>query len=157
MIPAKKEMVKNYIKKKILSDPTLSEILGLLLYKLYGNENLTTVTEKERVKKLIINEILLDQSLSERLDFLLEIIYGNETQVTEKQICVHDDTPPEGSRPGACSGDSGGPMMCGSGHNVLAGITSWVIKDYNECRGNYPSVFTRVSAYRDWIYQYARV
>ena len=77
----------------------------------------------------------------------------DQADVTEKMICVHEDTPPEGSRPSICFGDSGGPMMCGSEHNILAGITSWGA----DCSGNYPSVFTRVSAYRDWIYQHARV
>jgi len=74
--------------------------------------------------------------------------------ITDFHICVHDATPPEGSRPSACMGDSGGPMMCGSGHNVLAGVTSW---GESTCSGDLPSVYTRVSKYRDWIYQYARV
>ena len=80
--------------------------------------------------------------------------YENFSLITEKQICAHDDTPPRGSRPDTCKGDSGGPMMCGSGHNVLAGITSW---GEIPCTGNVPGVYTRVSAYRNWIYQHARV
>ena len=80
--------------------------------------------------------------------------YENFYRVTEKQICMHDDTPPVGSRPDTCKGDSGGPMMCGSGHNVLAGVTSW---GESTCSGTLPSVYTRVSKYRGWIYQHARV
>ena len=67
--------------------------------------------------------------------------------VTEKQICVLDaDT--QGT---ACHYDSGGPMMCGCGHNVQAGITSW--GERRECSGRLPVVYARVSEYRDWIKQ----
>ncbi|XP_005091543.2 fibrinolytic enzyme, isozyme C-like [Aplysia californica] len=68
--------------------------------------------------------------------------------VTDKHICVHDASPPVGERPSACMGDSGGPMMCGPRHNILAGVTSW---GERTCSGNYPSVYTRVSAYLGWI------
>lgn len=50
----------------------------------------------------------------------------------------------------ACSGDSGGPLVVrdGLGGYRLAGITSWG----NECaKPDYPGVYTRVSAFIDWI------
>jgi len=65
-----------------------------------------------------------------------------------KHICVYEASAPSGSRPSACMGDSGGPMLCGDKLNLLAGITSWGVSN---CSGNYPSVYTRVSEYLDWI------
>ncbi|BFY99706.1 hypothetical protein BsWGS_02747 [Bradybaena similaris] len=62
-----------------------------------------------------------------------------------KHICVYEASAASGTRPSACNGDSGGPMICGQ---YLAGITSWGVSN---CSGNYPSVYTRVSEYRDWI------
>ncbi|CAG5118538.1 unnamed protein product, partial [Candidula unifasciata] len=65
-----------------------------------------------------------------------------------KHICVYDAEAPLGDRPSACMGDSGGPMMCGDNFKYLAGITSWGV---SSCSGNYPSVYTRVSEYLEWI------
>ena len=79
---------------------------------------------------------------------------------TEKQICVYDADTASDDRPVGCNGDSGGPMMCGCGHNVQAGIASFVGKKENDnynCSGDMPSVYTRVSEYRDWIYEIAGV
>ncbi|KAK6191995.1 hypothetical protein SNE40_003552 [Patella caerulea] len=45
----------------------------------------------------------------------------------------------------ACNGDSGGPMVCSG---KLAGVTSWVV---GSCLTSYPSVYGRVSEYRNWI------
>lgn len=50
----------------------------------------------------------------------------------------------------SCSGDSGGPLVVRDaiGGHRLAGITSWG----NECaKPDYPGVYTRVSAFIDWI------
>ncbi|KAJ8674925.1 hypothetical protein QAD02_010711 [Eretmocerus hayati] len=44
-----------------------------------------------------------------------------------------------------CDGDSGGPLVW---NNYVVGIVSWGNKS---CRSGVPSVFTKVSAYRDWI------
>jgi len=54
-------------------------------------------------------------------------------------ICIHNDVT------GSCNGDSGGPMVCG---NKLAGVTSW---GYSGCDTTWPSVYTRVSSYFEWI------
>ncbi|XP_069683023.1 trypsin-1-like [Periplaneta americana] len=48
---------------------------------------------------------------------------------------------------GSCNGDSGGPLFV---DGTLVGLVSWA----NGCaRIGYPTVYTRVSAYRDWIRQ----
>lgn len=47
----------------------------------------------------------------------------------------------------ACQGDSGGPLVC---NNVLTGIVSGGF----ECaRPNFPTVYTDITKYRDWIYE----
>ncbi|XP_014772000.1 serine protease 30 [Octopus bimaculoides] len=53
---------------------------------------------------------------------------------------------------GACNGDSGGPLVCvRNGYYYLVGITSWGVSG---CRtSGYPSVYTRVAFYSDWIHQ----
>ena len=49
-------------------------------------------------------------------------------------------------------GDSGGPMHCTEGgQTVVAGVTSWGISSFGNCQTSYPSVYTRVSYFRDWI------
>ncbi|CAG5132321.1 unnamed protein product, partial [Candidula unifasciata] len=55
---------------------------------------------------------------------------------------------PSGQRPSACMGDGGGPMMCGDNFEFLVGIASWAP---NVCDGEKPSVYTRVTAYLQWI------
>lgn len=50
---------------------------------------------------------------------------------------------------GACQGDSGGPAVCKeNGAWVLAGVTSG---GSPICNVKKPSIYTRVSAFRDWI------
>ncbi|XP_012940618.1 fibrinolytic enzyme, isozyme C-like [Aplysia californica] len=71
--------------------------------------------------------------------------------ITDSHICVHEADRHTGQAPSACMGDSGGPMMCGNGHDILAGVTSWGEKT---CSGTLPSVYTRVSAYLSWIRHY---
>ncbi|XP_038029020.2 ovochymase-1 isoform X5 [Anas platyrhynchos] len=48
-----------------------------------------------------------------------------------------------------CMGDSGWPLICGThGHYKLVGIASWAS---DNCNPESPTVYTKVSAYRDWI------
>merc|ERR1711935_1041959 len=50
---------------------------------------------------------------------------------------------------GACQGDSGGPAVCKeNGKWILAGVTSG---GSPICNVKKPSIYTRVSAFRDWI------
>ena len=68
-----------------------------------------------------------------------------EVHVTPRMICAGGQE--EGK--GACSGDSGGPLMCKLDNQwVQVGITSWS----SGCGHiNYPSVYARVGEYVDWI------
>ncbi|KAL3853534.1 hypothetical protein ACJMK2_017069, partial [Sinanodonta woodiana] len=51
---------------------------------------------------------------------------------------------------GPCQGDSGGPLSCRfNGRFYLVGIVSWGREDCQHI--GYPSVFTRMSSYIDWI------
>ncbi|KAK7115518.1 uncharacterized protein [Littorina saxatilis] len=51
---------------------------------------------------------------------------------------------------GACNGDSGGPLVClRDGYYYLAGVTSWGVSGCQTT--GYPSVFSRVSFYQNWI------
>merc|ERR1711964_71762 len=52
---------------------------------------------------------------------------------------------------GGCHGDSGGPLVCSSGGRYyLVGTTSWGIPT---CSPYNPTVYARVSYFRDWINQ----
>ncbi|XP_041364083.1 chymotrypsin-1-like [Gigantopelta aegis] len=47
-----------------------------------------------------------------------------------------------------CFGDLGGPIVC---DGVLAGLSSFGILFNDKCSSAYPSVFTRISFYQDWV------
>ncbi|XP_045172710.2 trypsin-2-like [Mercenaria mercenaria] len=74
-------------------------------------------------------------------DAMLDIFQG--------QICIFSGEDPE-SGASACSGDSGGPMVC---NGVLAGVTSWGVQGCRDpvTREFRPSVYVRVSYYYPWI------
>lgn len=61
--------------------------------------------------------------------------------ITDRMICAGYT---EGGRD-ACQGDSGGPLVV---DDRLVGIVSW---GYGCARPNYPGVYSRVSAARDWV------
>jgi len=52
---------------------------------------------------------------------------------------------------GACSGDSGGPFVCPNQNGTLqlSGIVSWGVIPC--AQGDFPSVYTNVGYFRDWI------
>ncbi|KAF4518442.1 hypothetical protein B566_EDAN002096 [Ephemera danica] len=95
-----------------------------------------------------------DQSYGGRLsDELLktDFLVVNKTQCNRDYLLYGGIGPnmicggvPEGGR-APCQGDSGGPVMY---EGELRGLVSWALG----CGWvDYPSVFTEVSAYRDWI------
>jgi secreted trypsin-like serine protease len=68
--------------------------------------------------------------------------------VCDDQIAVYDSAESKG----ACNGDGGGALLCSlNGMEVLAGIGSWGVSGGGACLPSYPSVYTRIGAYRDWI------
>jgi secreted trypsin-like serine protease len=69
--------------------------------------------------------------------------------IWEKHICLLDE---EGLI-GSCNGDSGGPLNCAlNGGTVVAGVTSWGIQGIlGNCQQARASVYTRTSAYLEWI------
>ena len=70
--------------------------------------------------------------------------YG--TVISDGHICVGKKY-----KSGSCSGDSGGPLTCKvNGVWKLAGVTSFGVVT---CSTSYPSVYTRITYYRDWIRQ----
>ncbi|KAH9523386.1 hypothetical protein Btru_039898 [Bulinus truncatus] len=75
--------------------------------------------------------------------------YG--VSITARHICVFERDGETGGRPSSCMGDSGGPMMCGTRKDELAGVTSWGV---STCSGDLPSVYTRISEYRTWLANY---
>ncbi|XP_064611960.1 fibrinolytic enzyme, isozyme C-like [Liolophura sinensis] len=63
--------------------------------------------------------------------------------INDGHICIYEESK------SACNGDSGGPMVCQyGGVTYLAGITSWGV---STCSGEYPSVYTRVTYFLDWV------
>ncbi|KAL6435841.1 hypothetical protein ACFW04_005602 [Cataglyphis niger] len=69
-------------------------------------------------------------------------IYNNMGyNVYDTQVCAYDAQTEKGS----CHGDSGGPLTV---DGVLVGLVSWA----NGCAStSYPTVYTRVVSYIDWI------
>ena len=63
--------------------------------------------------------------------------------INDGHICV------KGDKIGSCNGDSGGPLVCDVGGEwIQAGLTSW---GYRGCNTNYPSVYSRITFFRQWI------
>ncbi|XP_066590992.1 trypsin-1-like [Prorops nasuta] len=65
--------------------------------------------------------------------------------VLKTHICAYD---PKDNK-GACQGDSGGPLSL---NGKIIGIASW---QAGCARPEFPTVFTRVSSYLDWIKEHA--
>ncbi|KAJ2950054.1 hypothetical protein O0L34_g11393 [Tuta absoluta] len=73
-------------------------------------------------------------------------VYG--PLVKDSNICTYG-----GGGRGICQGDSGGPLVTSAGgREVLIGVSSFVA--YDGCELGHPSVFARVTSFRDWILQW---
>ncbi|XP_076179602.1 chymotrypsin-2-like [Ptiloglossa arizonensis] len=72
-------------------------------------------------------------------------VYARSQHIYPTHLCAYD---PNAVR-GHCKGDSGGPLMV---HGKLAGLVSW---SHNCANVIYPSVYTRVVSYLDWIKKHA--
>ncbi|XP_017111706.2 brachyurin [Drosophila elegans] len=92
-------------------------------------------------------------ALSNTLRYVVRFVESNEdcrfsySNIQQSNICM-DTT----SGKSTCHGDSGGPLVFEDPTlhtDVLIGITSYGKK--SGCTKGYPSVFTRVTAYLDWI------
>lgn len=73
--------------------------------------------------------------------------YANYEVVTASNICTYT-----GLRDGVCNGDSGGPLRYTdeNGRQIVIGVTSFV-SDIGCVVSGWPSVFTRVTSFLDWI------
>ena len=78
--------------------------------------------------------------------------------VYDGHICLWNPDPdPDNTHThtGACNGDSGGPLSCRTSNTstdwIVAGVTSWGVRDGSGCTPDYPSVYTRVSEYLSFI------
>lgn len=79
------------------------------------------------------------------------ILIVNQDVCIQKNIFINDVAPTmicagvdEGGK-GSCNGDSGGPLTV---QGIQVGITSWS----NGCvRPDFPTVYTRVASFIDWI------
>merc|ERR1719384_2050347 len=64
--------------------------------------------------------------------------------VDDTQVCLWNQ-----GKTGGCMGDSGGPVACRStGDWVLVGLTSF---GRPNCDPFFPSVYTRVASFREWV------
>jgi len=63
----------------------------------------------------------------------------SSAQINNGHVCVTS------ASVSACSGDSGGPLTCGS---TLVGATSW---GQAQCNPSFPSVYSRISFFNSWI------
>jgi len=94
------------------------------------------------------SEILLEAEVDYVTNPQCKEVYGRF--ITDGMMCAARDGT------GTCQGDSGGPMMLaseeGEGDPIQVGITSW---GYGCAKPNFPTVYTRVSYYADWIKEMA--
>ncbi|XP_043784377.1 chymotrypsin-2-like [Apis laboriosa] len=84
----------------------------------------------------------------QRVDILIanqeycELMYKKVNyNIYETQICAYNPT----SEKGSCNGDSGGPLIV---NGKLTGLVSWAM---GCALTDYPTVYTRVVSYLDWI------
>jgi secreted trypsin-like serine protease len=91
-------------------------------------------------------------------DCQLAMINVGGAEVNDGHICLFNpdvDPGDDHSHSGSCNGDSGGPLSCRSSNTtddwVVAGVTSWGVRDSFGCTPDYPSVYTRVSEFLEFV------
>ncbi|XP_055910848.1 brachyurin-like [Eupeodes corollae] len=103
-------------------------------------DNMTGISEVLRyVDVKIMNQDTCDKAYDEGL-------------VTSTNICI------DGSEmKGTCKGDSGGPLVyqAADDSRYLVGVTSFGSE--HGCTKGFPTVFTRITAYLDWIVEYTNI
>jgi len=99
---------------------------------------------------MVVSNVLqeMETTVISRLDCEERIqAFGDEFEtwvIADSHICFHN------SQATACHGDSGGPAVCKkNGKWVLAGVTSG---GNPTCTADFPNIYTRVSAWREFIY-----
>jgi secreted trypsin-like serine protease len=88
--------------------------------------------------------VITNQDCADRVETI------THAAILSTHICVISDPPGKG----ACNGDSGGPLNCfetQSNELIVVGSASWTITTNENCNPYYPSVYTRLSKYIDWI------
>jgi secreted trypsin-like serine protease len=97
----------------------------------------------------------------ERLQWAQTVVQGQDWCEREtfqfspsSEICTID---PANHRTGACSGDSGGPLLVAE-PSAVGGMVQIGVADYgfNECATTRPSVFARVDAISTWVKGWAQ-
>lgn len=89
----------------------------------------------------------LDVENDDDVLYVVEVLIDNQQQCSDAYDGSIDDSMICASAPGkdACQGDSGGPLVV---NGILVGVVSW---GYGCARPEYPGVYARVSAVREWI------
>uniref|UniRef100_A0A2C9M3P5 Peptidase S1 domain-containing protein n=1 Tax=Biomphalaria glabrata TaxID=6526 RepID=A0A2C9M3P5_BIOGL len=72
-----------------------------------------------------------------------------DATIDRNHVCVLGESGDDVQPAGGCNGDSGGPLMCEfKRRRYLIGVASYV---WDYCDVNYPTVYTRVSGFINWI------
>jgi hypothetical protein len=112
-----------------------------------GNNEELTIIGHGRTEAGTASQFLLEASVFVVDDDVCETAYARSTGSainTDVVLCAVEDEST------TCSGDSGGPVFSGS---LLVGIVSFgIVSEFDgSCIANFPSGFTRVSAFSDFI------
>jgi secreted trypsin-like serine protease len=123
-----------------LSVATSVEPTGKCINTGWGNSNPTGG------QPVIIPDALQEVELDIVKHSTCQLDYFLIATITNGMVCA--GRPERGY--GACNGDSGGPLICFDNEGpYLAGIVSFGMQPCGQAR--FPSVYTRVGAYVDWI------
>lgn len=114
------------------------------LYDVPSGTNLTAAGWGDIIVGGVTSDKLRKVSVEVVADSACDAAYGGTNAVLSTMICAGV---PEGGR-GPCEGDAGGPLFTTQKPASLIGIASW---SYRCGQVGYPTVFTEVSHYVDWI------